>query len=60
MIPNAILFTATDKSETASTVSQLTLHINNPHHLYVIFVILPAVLLLGAAVCFWVMRRRIV
>lgn len=60
VIPNAILFTATDKSETASTVSQLTLHFNNPHHLYVIFVILPAVLLLGAAVCFWVMRRRIV
>jgi hypothetical protein len=39
---------------------ELTVTFDNPHNLYVIFILIPAALMLAAAVCFLVLRRKIV
>ena len=46
--------------DVGTTYTELTLNFNNPHHLYVIFLIIPAVLMIAAAVFFFLQRRRIV
>lgn len=58
-IKDAILFHEGAAAE-GESCTQLTLTFKNPHNVYVIFLILPTLALLGVAVYFLVMRRRIV
>ena len=44
----------------ATVESELTVTFDNPHYVYVIFIIVPAALLLAAAVGFLILRRKIV
>lgn len=59
VIKDAILFHEGSAAE-GESCTQLTLTFKNPHNVYVIFLILPSLALLGAAVYFLLMRRRIV
>ena len=59
VMSKAFLIRATAEEQGRSETT-LSLTFDNPHRVYVVFLIVPAVALLAVAACFLVLRRRIV